>query len=242
MPRHFFEWTRRLSAHLPSSCALCATDCRENLCADCRDRYFDRTRVRCPQCGIPIGTVASDSGRCGDCMQHSRQFDATVVATDYAAPVDHLVLGLKFGGQLALAPLLGALLHEAIVHQPGLPALPLLTVVPLSMQRLVERGFNQSLEIARPLARALNASLVPALLHRTRETQMQATLPPDERYRNVHGAFVVAGGSTEHLRGQHIGVVDDVMTTGETLDEIAATLKRCGATRVTNLVFARTPK
>ena len=190
---------------------------------------------------MPIPTTAKEI-RCGDCLKHKPAFDATVVASDYAAPADQLVLALKFGATLPLAPLLADMLRQALGHygERGLPLPTLMTAVPLGPGRLQERGFNQSLEIARPLARALDVRLEPQLLVRLRDTQAQATLPNDERKRNMRRAFVVPTTAMNHVRGAHIGVVDDVITTGETLNEIAETLKRFGARRVTNIVFART--
>ncbi len=180
---------------------------------------------------------------CGDCLARPPAFDATIVATDYAPPVDQLVLALKFGGRLALAPLCASMLHNVLsaVSQP-LPALPTrLMAVPLGDLRLAERGFNQAFEIAKPLAKALQLPLDRHLVARQRETPAQALLHPDERHKNIRGAFAIPAAAVNRIRGQHIGVVDDVITTGETLNELAATLKRFGASRVTNLVFARTP-
>lgn len=179
---------------------------------------------------------------CGDCVKQPPAFDATVVATDYAAPMDQLVLALKFGSRLALAPLFAEMLRDIMLHkeanQIALPAL--LTAVPLGSQRLAERGFNQALEIAKPLARSLGVPIDAKLLTRVRDTRAQALLHPDERHRNIRQAFVVSDHAIDRVRGQHVGVVDDVITTGETLNELAATLKRFGAVRVTNFVFART--
>lgn len=241
MPHRFFEWTRHLARRLPmtipSSCALCGVTGNANLCDGCNAQFFRHHSHRCMQCGLPAITVVL---RCGECLQAARQFDATIVATDYSAPVDHLVLALKFGNRLALAPLFGHMLRDAILREQAFAMPVLLTVVPLSEKRLAERGFNQALEIAKPLAQAVAVPLAPQLMERTRETLMQALLPPAERHKNMRNAFVVSGGAGDLVRGQHIGVVDDVMTTGETLNEIASTLKRHGATRVTNFVFART--
>jgi ComF family protein len=189
---------------------------------------------------MPDDTTAAPQ-QCGECLQQVRAFDATVVASDYAAPVDHLVLALKFGNRLALAPLFARLMHEALQRETTTSVPDLLTVVPLGDMRLAERGFNQALEIGRPLAQALAVPLAPRLLARTRDTLMQAQLHPAERHRNVRHAFALQQDMVGQVRGKHVGVIDDVMTTGETLNEIAATLKRHGAVRVTNLVFARTP-
>jgi ComF family protein len=179
--------------------------------------------------------------RCGDCLRQTPAFDATIVATDYIAPVDQLVQALKFGNRLALAPLFGRMLLAAIRRTPEFARPALLTAVPLSAARLQGRGFNQALEIARPLAPALAIPLAPSLVVRSRDTKMQALLHPDERHENIRKAFMLPANMRRQLNNRHVAVVDDVMTTGETLNEIAATLKRGGASHVTNLVFARTP-
>lgn len=187
---------------------------------------------------MPLQT-ADAQALCGDCLQQTPAFDATIVATDYLPPSDHLVLALKFGNRLETAPLLARLLTAAAT---GTTRPDVLMPVPLGAQRLMDRGFNQSLEIARPMARALGIPLDARLVARQRETQAQALLPPEHRRRNVRQAFVVPAAAMQRVQGRHVGVVDDVMTTGETLNELAATLKRFGATRVTNFIFARTPQ
>ena len=176
---------------------------------------------------------------CGACLANPPPFDATVVAVDYAAPLDQLVLQLKFGARLALAPWFASMLRDALLARPGLVLPDLLCPVPLGPQRLVERGFNQALEIARPLAPALGVALHPKLAARTLETAAQSGVSPAERARNLHGAFAVT--DPDLVAGRHVGLVDDVMTSGHTLAELAASFKRFGAARVTNLVFARTP-
>lgn len=230
----------RLQFALPTSCALCGATHNEAICASCNARHFSGAQSRCHCCAIPLtATARSDASVCGACLKTPPAFDATIVATDYAPPVDQLVLALKFGNRLALAPLLARMLTDA-VQQRALPLPDMLTPVPLGRMRLAERGFNQSMEIARPLSRALRTKLDPWLVVRQRDTHAQALLHPDERHRNVRNAFVVPGKAIDRVRGKHVGIVDDVMTTGETLNELAATLKRFGAARVTNLVFART--
>lgn len=229
---------------LPSACALCGGPGGAGgraVCAAC-ERACLVARARCPRCANPC--APPDAGRpCGACLASPPAFDATVAACDYAAPLDSLVLQLKFGAQLALAPWMARAVREAIAaasRTDPAPALPeLLCPVPLGPRRLVERGFNQALEVARPLARSLGIPVAPRLLERVRETAAQSGSAPGQRRRNVRGAFAVAAAAA--VAGRHVGVVDDVMSSGHTLDEIAAVLKRAGAARVTNLVFARTP-
>lgn len=237
--------SRRLGARLlpalagPGSCALCALPTAGSMCSNCGEGFLGQYPRRCRSCALPLPHDPSSADRCGRCLRHPPAFDATVVAADYVAPVDQLVLGLKFGHNLALASLFAQLLIKSLLREQA-PLPTLLVAVPLGSQRLQERGFNQALEIARPLASALAIPVAARLLVRIRETKAQALLHPDERHKNIRGAFSLNPNLAQQVHGRHVGVVDDVMTTGETLNEIARTLKRFGAKRVTNLVFART--
>jgi ComF family protein len=238
-----------LSLLLPVSCSLCAARSDELLCPGCAAQFFgsdaagaadsaEAPTVRCPCCANPLPAGAAGQ-LCGACRSHPPAFDVTLVAADYAMPIDQLVLQLKFGHRLALAPLFARLLRDAVLRQPGFTLPALLCPVPLGPRRLAERGYNQALEIARPLARSLGVALHPRLAVRMRDTVAQSTVAPGQRQQNIAGAFAIPDAAL--VAGRHIGVVDDVMTSGRTLNELAATLKRHGAARVSNLVFARTP-
>jgi ComF family protein len=242
---HLRHWSQHLLTRLPEAvpcaCALCGATNGHAICDGCRAQFFGRSQHRCAQCAIPLPEItAVTATRCGACLKQAPAFDATIVAADYAPPLDQLVLSLKFGSQLALAPLFSRMLRDAMLHAPAIELPTHLTAVPLGAQRLAERGFNQALEIGKHLSRALGIKLDPYMVTRLRDTHAQALLHPDERHKNIRHAFVVADTAIDRVRGKHIGVVDDVITTGETLNELAATLKRFGATRVTNFVFART--
>ncbi|RFP10773.1 MULTISPECIES: ComF family protein [unclassified Duganella] len=225
---------------LPASCALCAAASGELLCPACAAQFFgaEAAVVRCPRCANPLPDSAQGQ-LCGSCRVEPPAFDVTLVAADYAMPLDQLVLQLKFGHRLALATLFARLLRDAVLQQPGFTLPALLCPVPLGPRRLAERGYNQALEIARPLARSLGVALHPRLASRVQETAAQSSVAPEQRRHNIAGAFAIPDAAL--VRGRHIGVVDDVMTSGRTLNELAATLKRHGAARVSNLVFARTP-
>ena len=231
---------RLLGTLLPSTCALCAGSggpCDEAVCPACEHAYVV-ARPRCPCCANPVGELDA-ARRCGACLASPPAFDATLAACDYALPLDGLVLQLKFGARLALAPWMARVLRDAILAAPATVLPDVLCPVPLGTRRLVERGYNQALEVARPLAAAMGVALLPRLLARTRETAAQSGAAPGERRQNVRGAFCVS--DEDAVRGRHVGVVDDVMSSGHTLDEVASVLKGAGAVRVTNIVFARTP-
>ena len=244
-----------LAALLPCNCVLCGASGPALLCPGCHRQFFAAATARCPVCANPLphvaippgaGAAGLSAGRavpCGRCLSDRPAFDATVVAADYALPVDRLVLQLKFAGQLALARLFGGLLAEAVQRAgagvDGHPNPALLCPVPLGKDRLAARGFNQALESARPLGKALGIAVAPRLAVRVRETAAQSSMPHGARQANLAHAFAIPDRAL--VEGRHIGLVDDVMSSGQTLQELAATLKRHGAARVTNYVFARTP-
>jgi ComF family protein len=214
---------------------VCDLEDGDPLCAGCARDYFAVDAARCASCALRLPAHAAPVERCGNCLRSPPQFDATVALADYAAPVDRMIGALKFGGRLPLADAFGTLL--ARVAQGPLRTADAICPVPLAFERQAQRGFNQAHEIARRIAAASGRPLRPAILLRTRHTVAQMDLALAERQRNVRGAFV----ARVDLAGTHIVVVDDVMTTGATLGEVAAALKRGGAARVTNLVVARTP-
>jgi ComF family protein len=219
---------------LPSTCALCGAGCDGVVCVPCRDHFCLPVTNRCGRCANP-----SLETTCATCLSYPPAFDATIAAVDYAPPLDHLVLQLKFSARLPLAPWFAHMLRDAVLARPALPLPDLLCPVPLGRARLVERGFNQALEIARPLAAALGVTLHPTLAVRQVDTRAQSGVSPHDRAENIRGAFGI--DDPDLVAGRHVGIVDDVMTSGHTLEELAATFKRFGAARVTNLVFARTP-
>ncbi|MFY9315619.1 MAG: ComF family protein [Burkholderiales bacterium] len=215
------------------SCFLCRGKADALLCAAC-DADLPRISSgpdaeRCPRCALasPAGAL------CGRCLSQPPAYDATQAALGYEFPADVLIQALKFRGELALASFLGDLL-SGCVSRAGIDCvLP----VPLSRAKLRSRGYNQSLEIARRVAAVIGVRLAPDLCERSRDTASQMDLPLEERAKNVRGAFHCPG----LVAGLGIAVLDDVMTTGATLDEVAGTLKRAGAARVVNWVVARTP-
>lgn len=231
---------------LPGECALCGGAAGGRLvCVACHRGYIEEgwspgaaVRARCRACANPL--PAGSALLCGHCLSAPPAFDATVAVADYALPLDRLVLQLKFGGRLALARLFGDALADAALAAPGLVLPDVLCPVPLGPRRLAGRGYNQALEMARPLARRLALPLRARLAVRVRETAALAgAATPAERRAHIAGAFAIP--RREAVEGRHIGLVDDVMTSGATMNELAALLKRYGATRITCLVFARTP-
>ncbi len=219
------------AALLSQDCLLCSApsaDCL--LCPACTASLPRLPAQRCPVCALPT----PDSHVCGACLKKPPHFDATQAILRYEFPVDRLIQSLKYAHRLASADFLGGLLAQAaILFRPDL-----IVPVPLAPARIAQRGFNQALEIARPLERSFGAPLEITHILRRRDTTPQASLPWKERATNICHAFECH----IDLTGKTVLVVDDVMTTGATLGELARILRAHGAARVENLVLARTLK
>jgi len=211
---------------LAGDCALCAAHSgSEILCAACA-ADLPALPEDCPRCALPSpGGLA-----CGACLADPPQFDATLALWVYDFPCDRMVQALKYRGWLALAPFFA----RSFAAGP-LPEIDLLVPMPLHPNRLAQRGFNQAAEIARSLARLRRVPFAPRGARRVKDTAAQTDLPYEERTRNVRGAFAC----DLDLSGKRVAVVDDVMTTGATLNELAKVLKRAGAARVESWVVAR---
>jgi ComF family protein len=221
-------------AVLPPQCLLCgqAGDRERDLCSPCAED-LTRNRLCCPRCALPLQAPAPV---CGECLRHEPPFASTWAPFVYAAPFDQLLTRLKFGRSLAAGRVLAEVWIDAAREMP--PVLPdVLIPVPLHAQRLRERGYNQALELARPLARALTIALRTDALVRTRATAAQSELDAGARTRNLRAAFAVTAALP-----RHVALVDDVMTTGATLREAARTLARAGVERIDAWAIARAPK
>lgn len=211
---------------LGHDCALCGARCgRGPLCDGCV-AGLPALPEHCPRCALPSpgGSV------CGSCLADPPHFDGTTALWLYEFPCDRLVQALKYRAWLGLAPFFAQQLASRASR-----AADLLVPMPLHPGRLAQRGFNQALEIARGLAARTGMDLASRAAGRIHDTVPQTELPYEERARNIRGAFA----SRVDLSGRTVAVVDDVMTTGATLNELALVLKRAGAASVRNLVIAR---
>ncbi len=229
-------WTRGAAALagrlFGGTCYLCRGQSPGLLCDACIADLPYLARPRCPQCALP----SREGLPCGRCIGDPPSYDATTAVFAYTFPADVLVQGLKFRGELALAALLAEELHSELRTLPA-ETVDMIVPVPLHDVRLGQRGYNQSMEIARRLATRMGLPVLPDLCTRVRQTAAQVDLPWKERRENVRNAF----SCRSSMDGKRVAVVDDVMTTGATLGEVASTLKRFGAARVVNWVVARTP-
>ena len=223
----FSTCARNVHAWAGGDCLLCGAESGpELLCAACIGE-LPALPESCPQCALPSRAAAV----CGSCINRSPHFDATLALWRYEFPCDGLVQALKYGAQLALA----GFFARSLASRP-LPEVDVVLPMPLHAKRLAERGFNQALEIARGLARYRGTPIEPRGVLRVKNTPPQTELPYEDRAKNVRGAFLCE----LDLSGASVAVLDDVMTTGATLNELARVLKRAGARRVENLVIART--
>ena len=218
-------WWRK---QLKTPCLLCGTPAEEsNICIGCRADLPWLDINHCSRCAHPLPAP----GLCGRCIAEPPHFDTVVAACRYAFPLDGLIQAYKYSGRLVAGAALASLLAGRVSQRPDL-----IVPIPLTAQRLRERGFNQALELARALGRRLVVPVNAQICVKTRDTVPQTRLPWKERRKNIRGAFVVEAD----LTGCHVAVVDDVLTTGATLSELARNLKRAGAATVTGYVIART--
>ena len=185
----------------------------------------------CPQCGLTSSGMV-----CGRCLNSPPDFDATKAVFLYAYPVDAMMLRYKYGNMLNLGDAFGEFLAKKVNVEDCLKNIDIIIPMPMHPQRLKERGFNQALEIAKVLCKKSKEKLDFKSVERQTLTPPQASLPLKERVKNIKGAFKV----NVNLTGKRIAIVDDVMTTGASLNELAKTLKKAGAVHVECWVIART--
>jgi len=213
----------------PRTCVLCGAGIASgSACPGCRADLPWLPEAHCPQCAKPTPAART----CGDCLAHPPRFDRVQAAFAYAFPVDAVIQRYKYAGQLALGSLLAGSLAEC-VDPVGVD---LIVPMPLAPARLAERGFNQSLELARVVAARHGLALAPHACRRVKDTPPLAALPWEERAKSIRGAFVCDAD----LGGRTVAVVDDVLTTGATMNELARNLRKAGAKTVIALVVART--
>jgi ComF family protein len=217
-------------------CAVCRTWNRARLCADCA-RRFATPGHRCESCGLAIAVGLS---HCNDCLREPPPFTRCVCAVDYQFPWDRLIHRFKF----QQSPELAALLVEPLLtaaRQHAAPRPELFVPVPVSDVRLQQRGYDQAWELARRIAHALTVTAHARALVRPVDRTRQSALGRTARLANLRGAFNVPVSARNAVQGRHVGLVDDVMTTGATAHAAAAALLSAGAARVDLWVVARTP-
>jgi ComF family protein len=212
----------------PSICILChqRSDLPQDLCQGCKDDMPILPQT-CPRCAKTFTTLANP---CGECLRKPPPFDAAFSLFSYQKPITNMIMNLKFQSDLVNAKILGAWMAETIINSwyRGAALPEVIIPMPLHAKRLRERGFNQSLEIARPIAHRLKLPLDLTSCARVKATAAQAMLPAEQRGRNIKNAFSAA----KSLQGLHIALLDDVTTTGYSMAELAKTCKKAGARRI----------
>ena len=218
------------------NCLLCASPQanKDGLCSPCLNELPLHPSTSCPQCGL------SSSGQlCGSCISSPPDFDATHAVFLYQYPIDKMMQRYKYGNMLNISHTFGQFLTEKIqnvTEKTPLETVDLIIPMPMHPQRLKERGFNQALEIAKVLSKNHLEKLDYKSVARQTLTPPQASLALKERVKNIKGAFKV----NADFKGKRVAIVDDVMTTGASLNELAKTLKKAGASHVECWVIART--
>jgi ComF family protein len=233
---------------LPPRCVLCRRPGQPpafDLCADCESE-FTVVPNPCRRCGLPrdvpvadqVAQVAQAADGCARCRTLDLPYAQCAAPWAYEFPVTQLVQALKYQGALANARVFGTRMVAQASAEAGDPWLRSALVVPMPLHptRLVERGFNQSHEVARVVARLLDLTLAPKGLRRVRETAPQVGLSRRERAGNLSGAFVA---DPRVVAGQHVVLIDDVVTTGSTAIEAASTLRVAGAASIAVWAVAR---
>lgn len=245
--QHITPRARLAINRLPSQCAVCrAWPARGLVCEPCVTR-FAQPVPRCTGCALAITALtalaaratpgAPDNQRCGACLVTPPPLDRCLAAVSYAYPWNTCVTSYKFGSNPAWSATFSLLLKSTPWIEPAIDHADLLIPVPLSAERLRERGFNQALE----LCKHLSAEKTHAkLLLRVKNTLTQSSLTRSERLKNVATAFAIDPLQAAQLQGKRIVLVDDVMTSGATLFAAAQALRLAQVSHITAIVFART--
>jgi len=234
-----------LSLLYPETCVLCGApgDSGRDLCTSCH-ADLPTIGLCCARCALPLEPTTADPGPkgpslCGGCQRRPPPFAQCRAAFRYEDPLPALIGGIKFRARLNLVRLLGGLVADAWLTQmdaDGSTSPGAIVPVPLHPNRLRQRGYNQALELARVIGRRLSIPVDAACCRRTRATRAQSELEERQRLQNIRGAFTVTGTLPPHLV-----ILDDVVTTGATVSELARTLLHGGCQRVDVWAVARTP-
>lgn len=224
----FIGYTRQLFQH-HASCLLCkAFHSQHGFCHACEAALPPNPLITCLHCALAI----NHPGLCGHCLRHTFAFDKVYAAHPYTPPLSQLIQAFKYQNRLSMAKPLAQLMLKEMP-----PKTDILIATPLHIQRLKERGFNQSLLLAKYLAHSYQRPLVTNAVTKIRDTPKQSLLAEKARQQNVNNAFYV---HPNKVNGLSITVIDDVLTSGATLSALAKALKKAGATTVNAWVLART--
>lgn len=228
------RWLQSMADHVPSKCSVCHSWPSQRICNACVAR-FAQPEPRCKRCAlkVPAGVEI-----CGACIVNPPLFDTCLAAVDYAFPWASTITDFKFRADLGLARVLVTLLRSTPWVEPALESADRVLPVPLSTQRIRTRGFNQAALLARRLAG--NKADLHTLLRLQHADNAQSLLPRADRLRSLKGAFAIEPSRASGLRGEHVILIDDVMTTGATAQAATLALREAGVAQITVVVLART--
>ena len=223
----------------PPCCLFCSStrilkNCRGEVCPDCHQSIGKAVSV-CRVCAAPLLSFATTCHTCEACLRKTSPFSRVWMVGSYCDPLKEAIHRLEYREQIFLSRGLGELLGDCLAEEDPPPAFDLILPVPLHLNRLRQRGYNQALEIARPLGRRTGWPVDALRLQRLRATPPQQGLPLAARERNLSGAFHCEGS----LYGARVLLVDDVMTSGATVRECSRVLKQAGAREVAVAILAR---
>jgi ComF family protein len=227
-------WSR-INQLAGARCPLCHA-VADGICKDCT-KALPANLTPCPRCALPLPEGADPKTPCGQCQQHPPAYDLARVPLVYAPPVDTLIAGFKYRGRLALGRLLAGILAGHVEDLPTTQRPDLLLPVPMHASGLRERGFNQASELARAIASRCDLAWSPDRLQRMVRGQHQQGLDRAGRRKNLRGAFACTAPLPKH-----VAVIDDVVTTGATADEISRVLRQVGVERIEVWAVARTDR
>lgn len=244
---HWF-WDGLLNLVFPPRCQVCLKFGRAAICDSCLAEIKVIEPPFCAICGRPFDPLAKAAPVCTQCRKRRWSFQWARAYGTYEGTLREAIHRFKYSGKRVLAEPLGKMLAERAgdLTEVALEAIDLICPVPLYPARKKERGFNQAELLSKVLAERTGLPIEAGLLQRTRDTQPQVDLPAQDRARNVRGAFAAAAdagrqpsNTAEQVKGKSILLVDDVLTTGATLNECAKMLRRAGASQVYVLTVAR---
>lgn len=222
---------------MPSFCSLCAnlTTNTLDLCSSCEIKLPWITNA-CSRCSTPLFHKNQNSIICGACINQPPSYNICIVPWKYQSPLENLLMGMKFFGKLSYAYLLGSLLARVLqTHYQNKQLPECIIPVPLHRYRIRERGYNQALELARPIAKTLHLPIDVKNCNRILATAAQTSLQKKQRITNVKNAFAI-----KPINYNHVAVIDDVITTGSTVHELCLALRKQGVSRIDVWCCART--
>lgn len=226
----------------PPLCIVCGTVINEtatqSFCAECHRQINIIRSPQCTQCGLPFSNPEGEDHFCGECASTQQYFSVARAVGHYEKALLEAIHKFKYGGKIFVGEVLGRLMAEKEYDSLAVEHYTLIIPIPLHGKRLRERGYNQSLILAKEVARRFSISLDFSILRRNIPTKPQTNLKKKERMANVKGAFEVK--NPERIRGQRILLIDDVYTTGSTVRECSRVLLKHHAAEVGILTLART--